>query len=238
MYRRLFVVALTLIGIGICIHFLSTTSFFFESPYEVVVTPAPSHNVIPVSFFHPFSTKNEIVILKETYQNDDIIAKIEIENTDFCSVVLQAEDNEFYLDHGLRGNSDGMGSTFLDYRNALTDQKLLIYGHNSRNVNTEFQILEQYLDESFYKDHSILTLRSENGYYRYQAFAVLIVKDSVEHMKLSFTEKEYQAHLHYLKENSLYDMGVSVSTEDDILLLQTCYYYPENSFIVVAFRKL
>lgn len=238
MYRRLFVVALTLIGIGICIHFLSTTSFFFESPYEVVVTPTPSHNVIPVSFFHPFSTKNEIVILKETYQNDDIIAKIEIENTDFCSVVLQAEDNEFYLDHGLRGNSDGMGSTFLDYRNALTDQKLLIYGHNSRNVNTEFQILEQYLDESFYPEHSILTLRSENGYYRYQAFAVLIVKDSVEHMKLSFTEKEYQAHLHYLKENSLYDMGVSVSTEDDILLLQTCYYYPENSFIVVAFRKL
>ncbi len=68
---------------------------------------------------------------KETYQNDDIIAKIEIENTDFSSVVLQAEDNEFYLDHDLSGKPDGMGSTFLDYRNVLTDQKLLIYGHNS-----------------------------------------------------------------------------------------------------------
>ena len=238
MYRRLLIVAFTLIGIGICIHFLSSTNFFFESPYEVVVTPTPSHDVVPVSFSNPFSTKNEIAILKETYQNDDIIAKIEIENTDFSSVVLQAEDNEFYLDHDLSGKPDGMGSTFLDYRNVLTNQKLLIYGHNSRNVNTEFQILEQYLDESFYPEHSILTLRSENGYYRYQAFAILIVKDEVEHMKLSFTEEEYQTHLNYLKENSLYDTGASVSTDDDILLLQTCYYYPENSFIVVAFRKI
>ena len=63
------------------------------------------------------------------------------------------------------------------------------------------------------------------------------MKDEVEHMKLSFTEEEYQAHLNYLKENSLYDTEISVSTDDDILLLQTCYYYPENSFIVVAFRK-
>ena len=94
------------------------------------------------------------------------------------------------------------------------------------------------MDESFYPEHSILTLRSENGYYRYQAFAVLIVKDEVEHMKLSFTEEEYQTHLNYLKENSLYDTGASISTDDDILLLQTCYYYPENSFIVVAFRKI
>lgn len=238
MYRRFFVLSFVFIALGICIHYLSNSYFFFEIPEKVVITPDSTYEPVSLSFSNSFSNDYEIANLQEEYQNHDIIAKIAIENTDFSSIVLQTDDNTFYLDHDIRGNPDGMGSTFLDYRNVITDQKLLIYGHNSRNVNTEFQILEQYLDSSFYSEHSILTLKSENGFYRYQAFAVLIVKDESEHMKLSFTEEEYLNHLNYLKENSLYDTGVSVSTSDDILLLQTCYYYPENSFIVVAFKKI
>lgn len=238
MYRKLFVLSFVFIFLGICIHYLSTSYFFFEIPEKVVITPDSTYEPVSLSFSNSFSDDSEILSLQEEYQNHDIIAKIAIENTDFNSIVLQADDNTFYLDHDIRGNPDGMGSTFLDYRNVITDQKLLIYGHNSRNVNTEFQILEQYLDPSFYSEHSILTLKSENGFYRYQVFAILVVKDESEHMKLSFTEEEYLNHLNYLKENSLYDTGVSVSTSDDILLLQTCYYYPENSFIVVAFKKI
>ena len=126
----------------------------------------------------------------------------------------------------------------MDYRNLSTDRKILIYGHNSKTLKTEFHILENFLDNSFYRNHSKIILEMENETYEYQIFSILVVTTDYQHMKLNFTDEEWHNHLSYLKENSIYDTNTEVLDTDDIIILQTCYYQPDNSYILLAGKKI
>ena len=57
-------------------------------------------------------------------------------------------------------------------------------------------------------------------------------------MNLNFTQEEYATHLSSLKEQSIYDTGVEVSSYDEILLLQTCYVEEENAYLIVVGKKI
>lgn len=74
----------------------------------------------------------------------------------------------------------------------------------------------------------------ENERYEYQIFSILVVTTDYQHMKLNFTDEEWHNHLSYLKENSVYDTNTEVLDTDDIIILQTCYYQPDNSYIFIS----
>lgn len=184
------------------------------------------------------NSKNSIITLRNNYQNNDIIAILKIENTDLESIVVKTTDNDYYLTHNLKKETSKIGTTFMDYRNLSTDRKILIYGHNSKTLKTEFHILENFLDNSFYRNHSKIILEMENETYEYQIFSILVVTTDYQHMKLNFTDEEWHNHLSYLKENSVYDTNTEVLDTDDIIILQTCYYQPDNSYILLAGKKI
>lgn len=196
------------------------------------------NSVISLDSTNKFKTDEEIKYYQDFYDNQDIIARVSIENTSLNSIVAKTSNNYFYLDHNLKKEKDNHGTTFMDYRNKITDQKLLIYGHNSKNIDTEFHVLENFLNQTFYNNHNIITLKTKEITYRYQIFSVMIVTTNYDHMKLEFTKDSWQKHLNYLKENSLYNTKVEISNKDSILVLQTCYYYPENSYIVISAKKI
>lgn len=171
------------------------------------------------------------------YNNSDIVALLDIPNTNINTVVPRGEDNEFYLNHLPDKQENSLGSVFLDYRNELDDRKLIIYGHNSPNVDTLFKGLEQYLNSDYYSTHNNIYLQTDYTRYRYQIFSVYIATSNVSHVNLNLTNKEYKRHLQWLKEESIYDTGVSIYDED-ILILQTCFYNPENSYLIIAAKKV
>ena len=53
------------------------------------------------------------------YNNSDIVALLDIPNTNINTVVPRGEDNEFYLNHSPDKQENSLGSVFLDYRNNL-----------------------------------------------------------------------------------------------------------------------
>lgn len=175
---------------------------------------------------------------QQAFNNTDIIAELTLTNTDVTVPVAKTTDNEYYLDHLLNKKKNVLGSVFMDYRNNPIDRKILIYGHNSQTLDTEFHILESYLNPDFIKNHSTMKLRTKDNVYEYKIFAVIIVTTDYQHMKLNFTSEEYATHLNWLKENSVYDTGVEVSKTDQILILQTCYYEPDDSYLLVVGKKL
>ena len=63
--------------------------------------------------------------------------------------VLQYHNNEYYLSHDINGNTNIVGSTFLDYRNNINDNILLIYSHNSNTIPTVFNKLEKYYNYDY-----------------------------------------------------------------------------------------
>ena len=172
--------------------------------------------------------------------NEDIVGSIKISGTNINEYIVQGDDNEYYLNHNLDKEEDIAGSVFLDYRNNFSDKKLLIFGHNARRLKTvPFHDLEKYMDESFYKDNKYIDLTLNNEESKWQIFSVMTVeKGNNTHMKLRFTDQEWTSHIDWLKSNSIYDTKVDVGASDSIVILQTCNYVPENTYLLISAKKI
>lgn len=172
--------------------------------------------------------------------NEDIVGFIKITGTGISNYIAQGTDNDYYLNHNLNKEEDIAGSVFLDYRNNLNDRKLLIFGHNARKLKTvPFHDLEKYLDESFYKENSYIDIELNGENSKWQIFSVMIVpKGNNTHMLISFNDAEWINHLNWLKNNSLYDTNISVNSTDRIVILQTCNYEPDNTYLLVCAKKI
>ena len=172
-----------------------------------------------------------------SYQNPEIIGNLFVPETDFQVLVTQTKDNSFYLQHNVKREVSELGNPFLDYRNTLEDRKLLIYGHNSQVVTTDFQFLENYLDISFFHKHPFFIWQTEESLDVYSIVGTLVVTSDFLHMQLEFTDDEWRQHLEWLQEQFLYSTGVSFDEKDHLLILQTCYYEPQDSYLLVVAKK-
>ena len=68
-------------------------------------------------------------------QNTDTIGYIKVNNSYIDYVVVQANDNDYYLDKDFNKKKNVAGWIFADYRNQLdgTDRNIILYGHNMKD---------------------------------------------------------------------------------------------------------
>lgn len=183
---------------------------------------------------------------KDYYGNNDIVGILSIYGDDFSEIVMQSSDNEYYLRHTVYHDYDWRGQTFLDYRVDINDsKKLIIYGHNSNYYKLPFMIFENYYDEDYYNNHKYLYLQTDENINQYEIFSVYVeVSDWSYYTDMYFkNEQEYFSHIISLKNKSLYDTGVDICLDDEILIIQTCstlskYANYENSFLLVIGKKI
>ena len=169
--------------------------------------------------------KGIIKTLQEENNNKDVKALLRIPNTEYTSIVPQGSDNSYYLNRLPNKKKSGFGSTYLDYRvNLDNSSKLLIYGHNSSKYSMPFDILENFYDKDYLNSHKYIELVTENGLKTYEIFSVYVeVKDYAYYQKLEFDNKDdWYQHIKRMKDKSMYDTGVSINKDDNILILQTC----------------
>ena len=173
----------------------------------------------------------QITSLKEKYNNKDVVGTISIDNTEFNTVVMQGNDNSYYLNHLPDKTYNINGSIFLDYRVDIDESdKLLIFGHSSPNYFLPIMIIENYKDEDYYKEHKYIYLSSIKEVKKYEIFSVSVETLDWSYMNLNYASKdEYLKHLQNLKSKSFYDTGVEVNKNDKILIMQTCSNMKEYS---------
>lgn len=173
----------------------------------------------------------QITSLKEKYNNKDVVGTISIDNTDFNTVVMQGNDNSYYLNHLPDKTYNINGSIFLDYRLDIDESnKLLIFGHSSPSYFLPIMIIENYKDEDYYKEHKYIYLSSIKEVKKYEIFSVFVETLDWSYMNLNYASKdEYLKHLQNLKSKSFYDTGVEVNKNDKILIMQTCSNMKEYS---------
>lgn len=181
------------------------------------------------------------IIKTNNYLNNKIykIGTLEITDTDFKKTLVQTNNNSFFLSHDINGNLSNIGSVFLDYRNQIEDKKLLIYGHNSKTIKeAPFHFLENYLDFDFGMNYNKLVLKTTNKIYYYQLFTVIIVNDDLQHINLNWSIDGYKKHFAWLKEKSIFNYNIDISDNDSIIIFQTCYYQPNNSYLLVGWKRI
>lgn len=162
--------------------------------------------------------------------NPDYVAWIKVENTNIDYPVVQSEDNEYYLTHDFNKNYLASGSIFMDYRNDFeNDKSILIYGHHMRN-KTMFGEVLNFKKEEFFKENNLITIEYKGKTYTYEVFSTFVADLSKDNLKISFDDDEdYQDYIDYLKDRSLFDSDIEVSSNDRIITLYTCSYEFEDA---------
>ena len=183
---------------------------------------------------------NYVQIKRNEYNNSDVVARVLIDSIDLDVSLMQASDNSFYLEHDEYKNKNRLGAAFLDYRNNIDlDRKILIFGHNSKYIKTEFQKLEKFLSNDFYNDsfNRELVIETSNKISLYEIASVFVEDEDFQHMDLSFSDDEWNSHINWINNSSLYE-DVILSYDDEIVIMQTCYYEPDDSYLLIVAKKI
>lgn len=180
--------------------------------------------------------------------NPDCVGYISIMGTPLNYPVMQgkASDETYYLNHDFYGNYHGNGTPFVDIRCDVEkpSDNLIVYAHNTRNSKM-FSILRFYKDQEYFEKHPVIRFDHAGGGGNYAIFAVLFPSLNEAKTRDLFTyiekdpeePKEWEKFLSYVERKSIYQTGVEVNSDDEIIMLSTCYRQIEEGRVLVFARK-
>lgn len=175
-------------------------------------------------------------------QNHDIVGVITIPDTPVNNPVMQAEDNNKYINMKFDLSENRAGELFLDFRNHFDDvdeegylrypnsDNLVIYGHNMLDEQMFGSLKWYQRQEDYYGKHPIIQLSSNYEKYTYKIFAffVLDASDETETKfdcwnELDFAgEEDFYRFVNEAKRRTFRLNDVDVKYGDPLLTLSTC----------------
>lgn len=170
--------------------------------------------------------------------NSDYKMWIQIENTNINYPVVQGSDNDYYLKHNFRKESNISGTVFVESANDIdNDKNIILYGHNMRN-GTMFNNITNYKEESFFNEDNKISIIMNNTLYEYEVFSVYVKNVSEVNLAIGFaSEDEFINYAYNQADESIYKKDVDFSAEDNLITLVTCSYeFTDARTIVVARR--
>ena len=198
----------------------------------------------PVPTASPAQTGSGIDLNACLAQNKDFVAWLSIPGTKINYPVVRSDNTEYYLHHLFTGKESKLGCLFSlkssDYQ--APSRNIAIYGHHISHSDAMFSTLMDYKDASYCAAHSMIRVNSLYGDRTYRIFAVLNMNVSDwDASAASFSSDEsFLRFVNHAIKQSMYNTGVKVSAEDNILTLITCdrsYGGASGRLIVMAVQE-
>ncbi len=187
--------------------------------------------------------------LSELYsQNSDLIAWINIPDTNINYPVMQTKDDpDYYLHKGFDKEYSDYGCPYVA-ENCDVDRpsdNIIVYGHNMI-AGVMFAQLEKFEDKEFWSEHkefSFYTLHEKRKYEIFAVFKTTVYgenEDEFEYYQFvdSRNKEDFNSYVDKCKALSLYDTDVEVKYGDKLITLSTCEYSGENSRLVVVAKQI
>ena len=168
-------------------------------------------------------------------QNRDCIGWLSIPGTMLDYPVMHTPDVPLkYLRRDFFGNRSQSGVPFLDWRCNLTDDNLIIYGHNMKN-GTMFAGITAYTDQDYRDAHPVIEFETDQGAILYAVFAVVRLCKTDRWYSFLCTEDEdsFCRAVTDIQSRALYDTGITPSPGQQMLTLSTCYGSHDDDRLVV-----
>ncbi|WP_240518164.1 MULTISPECIES: class B sortase [unclassified Lysinibacillus] len=156
--------------------------------------------------------------------NKNIVGWISVDGTKLNNPILQAENNDFYLDHNFKDRESRAGSVFMDYRNNVQDlnQNTILYGHAMKN-STMFGSLKNYLNQQYADEHPVIYLDTLYEGYDVEVFAAYETTIDFYYIETEFTSNDtFLKFTDKIQTRSAIEMNIEIGPEDKILTLSTC----------------
>lgn len=171
--------------------------------------------------------------------NPDTVGWIKVPGTKINYPFVHTKDNEYYLKHTFDKTSNKKGWVFLDYRNNIDNlsKNTILYAHGLVN-NQMFGSMRNVVKQSWYnnKNNYIITVATPRGNQKWQVFSTYTIEPESYYITTSFKDNdEFNNFINTLKQRSLHNYGVEVSSNDKILTLSSCY---DNKKRMVLHAKL
>lgn len=174
-------------------------------------------------------------------QNKNTVGWLKVNNTNINFPVLQSNDNSYYLTHNFNNAYNSAGWIFADYKNNFEqlDKNTIIYGHNRRN-NTMFSNLKYLLNSEWFNDENnrYFIFNTKNRNYIAQIFSVYKINTNNLMLSNSFeSETEFDTFINNCISISIYNFGLDISYQDNIVTLCTCDNNTQYRILVHAKLK-
>ena len=220
----------------------------------------------PETETEPVETEPEPLVVLENMQsfiddNPDTAGWITMPNTNINNVVVQTDNNDYYLDKDFNGNYSIAGQLYIDYRCIANDynenqsDNIIIYGHNQAD-GSMFGTLKKYKIKKdntrnfdFYLENPTFTFSNLYEEYTYKIIAMFVIevepyqtRDGVifdYHNYVNFTKKKtFAAFEENVLARTAVNTGVDFNEDDKFITLSTCSNEFEPSRLVVIGRRV
>lgn len=166
--------------------------------------------------------------------NSDVVGWIKINGTNINYPFVQSKDNKYYLTHSFSKSYNNAGLVFLDYRNNnINNRNTIIYAHG-RTDKTMFGTLRKVLNNGWINNTNnyVIKISTEKENSLWQIFSIYHIPTTNDYLQTEFKdEREYQRFLNILKNRSNHNFNTSITSNDTILTLSTCYNDSEKMVV-------
>ena len=199
---------------------------------------------------------------KQLYSiNNDTAGRISIPGTELDTVVVQSDDNSYYLTKDFykrttyETTNTNYGNIYLDYR-CITDglsKNTVLHGHTTGKASgvpkQSFRSLYDYRDKNYFIENPIIKYSTIYEEYTFKICAVFLSstqpKDDngylFNYIYPDMSDNNMVGYIEQVKQRMLYETGVSLEPTDKVITLSTCIYdYGKNvdTRLVVVGRLL
>ena len=166
--------------------------------------------------------------------NSDVVGWIKVNGTNINYPFVQSKDNKYYLTHSFSKSYNNAGLVFLDYRNNnINNRNTIIYAHG-RTDKTMFGTLRKVLNNGWINNTNnyVIKISTEKENSLWQIFSIYHIPTTNDYLQTEFKdEREYQRFLNILKNRSNHNFNTSITSNNTILTLSTCYNDSEKMVV-------
>lgn len=169
----------------------------------------------------------EIHIENEEYNrlkeiNEDYLFWLFIPNTNINYPVVKAENNDEYLYKNFKGDDNRGGSIFVDSRNILGDDNIIIHGHNMKDKSM-FGTLSNLLKSEYLSENKTIYIYLENKVLEYEIFSVYITNGEMFPYENKFeNDEEFNNYINLVMSKSIHKLDYFEDGKKNIITLSTC----------------
>ncbi len=163
-------------------------------------------------------------------KNQNSVAWIEVPETDINNIIMQGDDNDYYLRRNEDGQDDIYGCYFADYECGFGkyddfSQNTIIYGHSDSTDNPDgkrFAQLYRFADPEFAKKVPFVYISTPEGKFKFEIFSTFFTDTDFDYIQVNIDEEQKLELANKAKSLSTYNYDVVPSLSDKLLTLSTC----------------
>ncbi len=216
--RKIIVAAIAFIVLAISV-------FAYNKVFRANVSTSSESAEVKIATVPVVSRQSNLAESK--IKNADTVAWLYLPGTEIDEAVVQAKDNEYYLQRTFDKKYDIWGCYFADYINDLSGRDKLspntiIYGHAYRNEDPnerKFTQLFKYLDAAFIEQNPYIYLAVDGEDLVFQVCAVFFTDISFDYIDPTPGTEFYAT---VAAKNEFVFEGLGIGPGDKVLTLSTC----------------